>query len=200
MPESVRIVYVIDDDDAVRDSLQILIAGAGYEVHAYCSATQFLETVAQLPFGCVITDVRMPEMTGLELQTRLKTSRPDLPLILITGHADVHMAVAAMKAGAHDFLEKPLNVPILLESVKESFKSFRKTKSASGSLKLASLTPRERTVVDLLVEGLSNKVIAFRLGIDTRTIETHRFKIMHKIGVKSLAALVRLVLTEKSES
>ena len=191
-------VHVVDDDAAVRDSLCVLLASAGFLVQTYDSAVAFLATAAGLA-GCVLTDVRMPEMDGLELQQRLSQRNIHLPVIVMTGQGDVPLAVRAMKAGAVDFLEKPFDDAALLDAVRRALAESRRREesesaSAETSRRLAALTPREREVLDLLVVGLSNKAIAIELGASPRTIEVHRARVFEKLSARSLPDLVRLVL------
>ena len=191
-------VHVVDDDAAVCDSLRVLLASAGFPVQTYDSAVAFLATAAGRA-GCVLTDVRMPEMDGLELQQRLSQRKIHLPVIVMTGQGDIPLAVRAMKAGAVDFLEKPFDDAALLDAVRRALaESNRREESESASAetsrRLAALTPREREVLDLLVVGLSNKAIAIKLGASPRTVEVHRARVFEKLSARSLPDLVRLVL------
>ena len=191
-------VHVVDDDPAVRDSLRVLLASAGFPVQTYDSAVAFLAT-ATGHAGCVLTDVRMPEMDGLELQQRLSQRNIHLPVIVMTGQGDIPLAVRAMKAGAVDFLEKPFDDATLLDAVRRALaESKRREESESASAetrrRLAALTPREHEVLQLLVTGLSNKAIAIELGTSPRTVEVHRARVFEKLGARSLPELVRLVL------
>ncbi|HEV8015116.1 MAG TPA: response regulator FixJ [Stellaceae bacterium] len=193
-------VYIIDDDDAVRDSLALQLEASGYDVVSFASAVGFLEQAASLPQGCVISDVRMPDMDGMELQKRLSDSELDFPVVIMTGHGDVALAVRAMKAGAVDFIEKPFEERAILESValaQSRFAAQRATAVAGATAreKVGLLTPREREVFDALVRGKQNKVIAFDLDISPRTVEVHRARVLEKLEARSLAELVRLALT-----
>jgi two-component system response regulator FixJ len=192
-------VYVVDDDDAVRDSLEILLETAGHRVRTFSSALAFLDALGALGPGCAVLDVRMPEMDGLTLQEELNTRGVHLPVIVMTGHGDVPIAVRAMKAGALDFLEKPFSDEALLESVRGALQQAKRT-ARQGAIadeavgRLAHLTEREKQVLEKLVAGLPNKTIAYDLGISPRTVEIHRARVMDKMHVKSLPELVRLAI------
>lgn len=192
------LVHVVDDDDAVRDSLTLLLESAGFAVRTYSSATALL---AALPgtTGCILTDVRMPEMDGLALQRHLSETGVRLPVIVMTGHGDVPIAVQALKAGAADFLEKPFDNSQLLTAVTNAIAASERTHGEAVAVaditrKLANLTPREREVLDKLVEGLPNKSIAYDLGSSPRTVEVHRARVMEKMGARSLPELVRMAI------
>jgi two-component system response regulator FixJ len=194
------IVYVIDDDDAVRHSLEFLLKTAGIEVRGFESAKAFLEMLPQIKTGCIITDVRMPEITGIDLLRRVKESGLDIPVIVITGHGEISLAVEAMKIGAVDFLEKPFDDDLLLASVrsalnKEADAAKHKAEVADIDDKLAALSNRERQVLEGLVVGKANKVIAFDLGISPRTVEIYRANLMTKMAANSLSDLVRMAMT-----
>lgn len=189
-----KLIYVVDDDDAVRDSLSLLLESAGHLVQTFEAATDALASCrARLP-ACVITDVRMPEMDGLEFQEKLADSRIEVPVIVITGHADVPLAVRAMKAGAVDFIEKPFPDETILASIETAIKRQPRTADPDLLERLGSLTPREREVLELLVVGHPNKVIAHRLDISPRTVEIHRAHVMEKMKAKSLPELVRTAM------
>jgi two-component system response regulator FixJ len=195
----VPLVHVVDDDEAVRDSLGLLLEAAGLSVRTYDSATAFLKALPNLAAGCVLTDVRMPELDGLELQRRLTELGIRLPVIVMTGHGDVPIAVEALKAGAADFLEKPFDDAQLLAAVSSAIaasqrKSEEEAAMAGIAKRLASLTPREREVLDKLVAGQPNKTIAYDLGSSPRTVEVHRARVMEKMGVRSLPELVRMTI------
>ena len=192
-------IYVVDDDDAVRDSLALLLEAAGLRVEAFAGAAQALARCREQRPVCVVTDVRMPEIDGLELQRRLAALYAQVPVIVITGHADVPLAVEAMKAGAVDFIEKPFSDDVILASIEAA--AMRPQRSGgtgvvSGEIaeRLARLTPRERDVFHQLIVGHPNKVIAYHLGISARTVEIHRARVMEKMEVRSLPELVRLAI------
>jgi two-component system response regulator FixJ len=198
-PDSVA-VHVIDDDEAVRQSLAFLLRANEIEVQTYESGTAFLGVAPQLKSGCVITDVRMPEMSGIELLRRLKELKLFLPVIVITGHGDVPLAVEAMKFGAADFLEKPFDDEVLLAAVRSALNrqdsdSKRQAERAAIDDRLAALSNREREVLEGLVAGRANKQIAFDLGISPRTVEIYRANLMTKMQAASLSELVRMALT-----
>jgi two-component system response regulator FixJ len=193
-------VYILDDDPAIRDSLSLLLEIEGYEVHVHSSAMTFLtEIEGKEEGGCVVTDVRMPKMTGIELLDAMKERHAYLPMILITAHADVSLAVQAMKKGAVDFLEKPFNDEALLFSIRQALQrrdndDARNAKTQAVITKLATLTKREKAVLSGLLKGKANKMIAHDLGISVRTVEVHRATLMIKMDAKSLPELVQLAL------
>jgi|SRR6516225_147211 two-component system response regulator FixJ len=193
------LVHVIDDDEAVRQSLAFLLTTAGFDVQTYESAPRFLEEAAKIKEGCVITDVRMPGMTGIELLRRIRELKLPLPVIVITGHGDVPLAVEAMKMGAIDFLEKPFEEELLLTSVRSALNALekdhkRELERAEIERRLAALSHRERDVLEGLVAGQANKQIAFQLGISPRTIEIYRANLMTKMQAASLSELVRMAI------
>lgn len=197
---SETLVYVIDDDEAVRDSLAIRLEAAGFEASTFPSALDFLKEARSLPLGCVLTDVRMPEIDGIELQNRLADMKLNFPVIVMTGHGDVALAVRAMRAGAIDFIEKPFTDETIFESIRlaqSRFAAQQATDAAAeaAQARIASLTPREREVFDELVRGKQNKVIAFDLNISPRTVEVHRARVLEKMQARSLSELVRMALT-----
>jgi two-component system response regulator FixJ len=191
-------IHVVDDDEAMRDSLMALLEDAGYQAHAYASAEELLACSTLEP-GCVVSDIRMPGMDGLALLKKLRAEGDGPPLILITGHGDIPLAVAAMKAGAVDFLEKPFEAEALLNAIEASLR-WRAHSSSPGEdseaarRSLESLTPREREVLERLVAGESNKEAAQKLGVSHRTVEFHRAHILEKTGARGLPDLVRLWL------
>lgn len=202
-------VFIVDDDDAVRDSLQILLECAGFRVESFGSPSAFLGSDAPRRAGCLLVDVRMPEMSGLEVQERLAEAGHALPVIVMTGHADVPLAVRAMKAGAVDFVEKPFDDDALIRGVRAALARRQPdavpepapappppAESPPPELlsRLAALTPRERDVLQGLVDGQSNKVIAFELSISPRTVEIHRARVMEKMQANSLPHLVRMAV------
>jgi two-component system response regulator FixJ len=193
-------VYVIDDDDAVRHSLEFLLKTAGIEARGFESAKAFLEILPRIKSGCIITDVRMPEITGIDLLRRVKESGVDIPVIVITGHGDISLAVEAMKIGAVDFLEKPFDDDLLVASVrsalnKDAGTARQKAEIADIHDRLAALSNRERQVLEGLVAGKANKIIAFDLGISPRTVEIYRANVMTKLEANSLSDLVRMAMT-----
>ena len=198
------IVHVVDDDDAVRDSLTLLLESAGLAARTYSSATALLASPPNPP-GCVLTDVRMPDMDGLTLQRRLAEAGVRLPVIVMTGHADVPLAVEALKTGAADFLEKPFEDTQLLASVTRAITASQRIHDEDSAVaaiaaRIATLTPREAEVLQLLVEGLPNKTIAYDLGSSPRTVEVHRARIMEKMAARSLAELVRMTIALKGNA
>ena len=193
------LVHVIDDDDAVRESLEFLLRSAKIEVRTYDSATAFLNAMPGDAAGCIVTDVRMPGVSGIDLLRQLKARGSTMPVIVITGHGDIQLAVEAMKIGAADFLEKPFDDEALLASVKSALDRLEKdvqrdTDRADLNNRLASLSAREREVLEGLVAGKANKVIAFDLGISPRTVEIYRAHVMTKMNAGSLSELVRMAL------
>jgi len=193
------LIWVLDDDAQVRESLSWLLASVGLEVRTFASPQEFLNESADMDHqpGCLLLDVRMPGMTGLELLEILKERNHQLPVILLTGHADVAMAVRALKSGAYDFFEKPFNDQQLLETINKAVADHRlllqqANKKQTLELKLASLTPREHQVLVLLLEGLPGKQIADRLQISPKTVDVHRHHLTQKLAVQSLAEMVQL--------
>jgi two-component system response regulator FixJ len=192
-------VYVVDDDQAVRDGLKALLTVSGYQVEPFDSAESFLAAIDRGATGCAILDIRMPGMNGLELQRELKRRGMALPVVIVTGHGDVPLAVAALKAGAVDFIEKPFDSDALLASIEEAL---RRGAAALASAfdrdtvmtRVAQLTPREREVLDLVVAGHPNKVVADRLGIAVRTVEIHRARVMEKMQARNLSELIRMAI------
>jgi two-component system response regulator FixJ len=197
--QSPDLVHVIDDDEAIRDSLAFMLKAAKVEVETYESASAFLEALPKIKPGCVVTDVRMPGMSGIELLRRLRQLKIDVPVIVITGHGDVSLAVEAMKCGAVDFLEKPFDDDALLAAVRAALDAqgtdrAQKINRAAIQEKLASLSSREREVLEGLVAGSPNKTIAYDLGISPRTVEIYRANVMTKMEANSLSDLVRMAL------
>jgi FixJ family two-component response regulator len=192
-------VFVVDDDQAVRDSLALLVHSVGLQVETFASAGDFLDSYRPDRRGCLITDIRMPGMSGLELQERLCADGHHIPVIVLTGFGDVPTAVRALKGGAVDFLEKPFNPQALLDLVQQAIAQDAEIRAqAAHEARLAErkalLTPREQEVMELVVAGKANKVIAIDLSISERTVELHRARIMKKMQARSLAELVRMVL------
>jgi len=193
------IIYVIDDDEAARHSLEFLLKTAGMTARGFDSAQAFLDVLPQIRSGCIITDVRMPGITGIDLLRKLKEMGVEIPVIVITGHGDISLAVEAMKIGAIDFLEKPYDDDTLLAAVKGSLTLNADAAQRNAELsqindRLAGLSNRERQVLEGLVAGKANKVIAFDLGISPRTVEIYRANVMTKMSANSLSDLVRKVM------
>jgi two-component system, LuxR family, response regulator FixJ len=194
-----RVVHVIDDDEALRESLAFLLRAAQLEVKSYPSARAFLDGLPDESLGCVITDVRMPDISGIDLLRRLKELKIGVPVIVVTGHGDVALAVEAMKIGAADFFEKPFDDDLLLASVRSALREQegqkkRYAERAEIETRIAALSPRERDVLRGLIEGRANKQIAFDLGISPRTVEIYRANLMNKMQADSLSDLVRMAL------
>jgi two-component system response regulator FixJ len=193
------IVHVIDDDEAMRDSLSFLLDTAGIRARTYESAVAFLQQAESLEPGCIVTDVRMPEMNGLELVRKLKERGAPHPVIVITGHGDVPLAVEAMKAGVVDFLEKPFDDEALLQAVRSALdaqarEDQQQTEKHRFEEMLATLSPREQEVLRGVIAGKANKIIAYELGISPRTVEVYRANVMTKTGAAGLSELVRMAL------
>ncbi|HEY7977727.1 MAG TPA: response regulator [Rhizomicrobium sp.] len=194
-----ELVCIVDDDESVRESLGELLDAAGYTVETFASAARFLSGDIQSRCACLITDIRMPEMDGLALQDELVRRGRHFPMIIITGHGDVPLAVRAMRAGASDFIEKPFHHEALLASVKRALEVVPEniaTTDPAVAERLADLTAREREVMDLMALGHPNKVIAQQLDISFRTVEVHRTRVLAKMQVKNVAELVRLVAAQ----
>lgn len=193
------VVHIVDDEEAVRNSLAFLLSVAGFAVRVHETATEFLAIAPKIVNGCLITDLRMPDMDGVELLRRLRRADAMLPAIVITGHGDVQMAVEAMKNGAIDFIEKPFSDEVLIESIGRAASRAAERVQSAAALelvkdRLASLSERERQVLKGVVAGQANKTIAFELGISPRTVEVYRAGLMGKMQAKSLPELVRMVL------
>jgi two-component system, LuxR family, response regulator FixJ len=192
-------VLIADDDEAVRDSLQILLETAGYRVRSFASGSEFLSAARPEGEACLVIDVRMPGLGGLEVQERLQAEGAALPVVVITGHGDVPLAVRAMKAGAVDFVEKPFSERAILGAVERALEIGRRhpaggVAAAEAKARIGRLSGRERDVLDRLVAGKPNKVIAYELSISPRTVEIHRARVMEKTGAKSLSELVVMAL------
>lgn len=192
-------VYIVDDDQAVRDSLEVLLETMNYSVKSFESGVAFLDGCMNLETGCVLLDMRMPVLSGMEVQQRLRTERPDLPVVIVTGHGDVTMAVQAMREGAVDFIEKPVAEDALLASIENALSIAEQAHKQEETdtrikLNLARLTPRENDVFDQLILGHANKVVARALDCSPRTVEIHRARVMEKMEATSVAHLVRMAL------
>jgi two-component system response regulator FixJ len=193
------VVHLIDDDEAMRESLGFLLDASGLNARTYDSATAFLAQDGAKAEGVIVTDIRMPEMNGLELVTRLKAAGSSTPVIVITGHGDVPLAVEAMKAGVVDFLEKPFDEETLLGAIRGALAKFANLEQDQGERErlkalFEALSPREREVLRGVVDGKLNKTIAYELGISPRTVEVYRANVMSKTGARGLSELVRMVL------
>ncbi|MBO9714988.1 response regulator [Sphingomonas sp.] len=190
-------VHLVEDDDLVRKSTSFLLSNSGYRVAAYGSGEEFLEEVGDSPSGCVLLDVQLPGISGLQVQSQLNERGISIPVIVLTGHGDIATAIAAMKSGATDFIEKPFDQALLLGAIDAAFDRFEEAR-ASGSVshgakvRLDALSNREQDVLRGLVEGKANKVIAHDLGISPRTVEVYRANLMGKLGVRSLSEALRI--------
>ena len=204
MTSEQRVVHLVDDDASVRRSVGFMLKTSGHQVQTYDSGAELLKNIAQLEQGCILLDIRMPGMDGLEVQQALQERGVGLPVIIMTGHGDVALAVKAMKAGAVDFIEKPFEKIALFSSLDEGFRRLSQ-KEVTGErrkdaeVKLQALTPRERDVLDGLAQGLPNKTIAYDLGISPRTVEIHRANLMTKLGVRSLSEALRMAFAARGE-
>ena len=199
MADETQMIYVVDDDEAMRDSMTWLLEGEGYRVTCFDSAEHFLAAWHAGMRGCLVLDVRMPDMSGLELHERLDSLGSLLPIIFVTGHGDVPMAVGALQRGACDFIEKPFHNENLLSRIRRALEldsqmSARRQRDDAISHRLKQLTQREREVMDLVVAGKLNKQIADELDISMKTVEAHRARVMEKMGVRTLAELVKAVM------
>ncbi len=203
MTEPKPTVFLVDDDHAVRDALELLLDTAGFNTVSFSSATEFLARYKADQPGCLVLDIRMPGMSGMELQDALVSEAVGLPIIFLTGHGNVRMSAKAFRTGAVDFLEKPFDESVLLQRIHEALRLDRANREAAArqtqaSSRLAVLTPRESEVMLLLVAGNANKEIAAKLDLSTRTVETHRGRIMEKTGVQSVTELVELAISSGS--
>ncbi len=192
-------VYIVDDDAAVRDSMAQLLGMHGYETRQFADAADYLDEAEKLPKGCLLLDIRMPGMSGMELQEELKKRGRDEPIVFVTGHGDISLAVKAMKAGATDFLQKPCDEHELVGAVRHALTGKRDARLAGGidekaAAAVARLTDREREILSHVSKGLTSKAIAQRLGISVRTVDIHRANIMNKTGTRNVVELVRLAL------
>jgi FixJ family two-component response regulator len=203
--DSRPVVHIVDDDDGMRKAITVLMTTVGYRALAFARPTEFLQKYDPNQPGCLILDVRMPEMSGLEVQQQLNRSGSMVPVVLITAHGDIPMAVQAMKDGAFDFLQKPFRDQDLIDRVNSALKQDAENRAAVEKLadlkrRAESLTPREREVMAFVVDGRANKVVAIDLGLSERTVEIHRANVMEKMGARSIAHLVKMHLTLTGES
>ena len=192
-----RMIHIVDDEEAIRRSASFMLKTSGFNVQTWSSGVAFLKEVRAVEEGCILLDVRMPGMDGLEVQQALAADGIGMPVIVLTGHGDIGTAVRAMKAGAVDFLEKPFEKAKLIDAIEAGFaqlddKASRADRSLSASTAISALTDRERDVLEGLAQGLPNKTIAYDLGISPRTVEVHRANLMNKLGVRSLSDALRL--------
>ena len=199
-----RLVHVADDDDAIRRSVSFALKTSGFQVRTYESGSELLKSAPDIPSGCILLDIRMPGMDGLEVQEALKAKGVTLPVIIMTGHGDVSLAVRAMKAGAVDFIEKPFQKAVLLGAIEHAMTRLNhaagnREQAREAAIKLQLLTPRERDVLDGLAKGLPNKSIAYDLGISPRTVEIHRANLMTKLGVNSLSEALRIAFAAEEQ-
>jgi len=204
MQPAIPTVFVVDDDEGVRNSLRLLLKSVGLNTRAVASAGEFLEEYKHNQPGCLVLDVRMPGMSGIELQQQLNLRGATLPVIFITGHGDIPMAVEAMQQGAFDFLQKPFRDQDLIDRIQRALERDARNRTALAQHarireRLESLTPREREVLTLMTRGKPNKVMAAELGVSQRTVEIHRARVMEKTGADSLAHLVRMVMDLEAE-
>jgi two-component system, LuxR family, response regulator FixJ len=200
-----KIVHVIDDDESVRRSVAFMLGHEGYKILSYASGVEFLKVAKHLERGAVLLDIRMPEMDGLEVQDELTKSGIDMPVIILTGHGDVGLAVKAMRAGSVNFIEKPYEKAILLSALDEAFARLKRGHekdmlASEAQVRLASLTGRERDVLNGLVAGYPNKTIAYDLGISPRTVEIYRANMMEKLRVRSLAEALRIAFIAEEDA
>ena len=202
--EELRLVHLVDDDEAIRRSVGFMLKTSGYHVRTYDSGVEFLKGAPNLEAGCILLDVRMPGMDGLEVQAALRDKGVTLPVVIMTGHGDVSLAVQAMKAGAVDFIEKPFEKAVLLSAIEHGVERLRKSaanldRADEAAVRLQALTPREREVLEGLAKGLPNKTIAYDLGISPRTVEIHRANVMSKLGVRSLSEALRIAFAAQEK-
>lgn len=204
MTEVEQTVFVVEDDEAVRDSLALLLKSEGLPVQTFKSGTAFLEKWTADMAGCIVLDIRMPGLDGMAVHKVLNERKSLLPIIFVTGHGDVPLAVEAMRRGSFDFIEKPYREGELLDKVKAALIADAEARKLLGEQQLIinrirSMTPREREIMDRMIAGQANKVIAIELEISQRTVEIHRSRVMHKMGTHSLAQLVRMYLSVKDK-
>lgn len=200
-----RLVHLVDDDEAIRRSAGFMLKTSGFRVQTFESGDQLLKAAATLDPGCILLDIRMPGMDGLEVQQALKERGVGLPVVIMTGHGDVTLAVQAMKAGAVDFIEKPFEKAVLLGAIEQAFSRLNRSweareRAKEAEVRLNALTRREREVLDGLAQGLPNKTIAYDLGISPRTVEIHRANLMTKLSVKSLSEALRIAFAAQDKA
>lgn len=203
--EELRLVHLVDDDEAIRRSVGFMLKTSGFQVHSYESGVELLKSASRLQPGCILLDIRMPGMDGIEVQSALREKGVALPIIIMTGHGDVTLAVQAMKAGAVDFIEKPFEKAVLLSALEHGIDRLRRSaaeveRADEAAVRLQALTPREREVLDGLAKGLPNKTIAYDLGISPRTVEIHRANLMSKLAVKGLSEALRIAFAAQDKS
>ena len=199
-----RLVHLVDDDEAIRRSVGFMLKTSGFHVHSYESGLELLKAAPSLETGCILLDIRMPGMDGLEVQSALRDKGVILPVIIMTGHGDVSLAVQAMKAGAVDFIEKPFEKAVLLSAIEHGVERLKRSaanqnRADEAAVRLQALTPREREVLDGLAKGLPNKTIAYDLGISPRTVEIHRANVMTKLSVRSLSEALRIAFSAQEK-
>jgi len=202
--EELRLVHLVDDDEAIRRSVGFMLKTSGYHVRSYESGVELLKGAPNLEPGCILLDIRMPGMDGLGVQAALKDKGVSLPVIIMTGHGDVSLAVQAMKAGSVDFIEKPFEKAVLLSAIEHGVERLKRSaanqdRADEAAVRLQALTPREREVLDGLAKGLPNKTIAYDLGISPRTVEIHRANVMSKLGVRSLSEALRIAFAAQEK-
>ena len=202
--EDLRLVHLVDDDEAIRRSVGFMLKTSGFHVRTYENGGELMKSAPDLEPGCILLDIRMPGMDGLEVQNALRDKGVTLPVIIMTGHGDVSLAVQAMKAGAIDFIEKPFEKAVLLSAIDHAVERLKRSASSrdradDAAVRLQALTPREREVLDGLAKGLPNKTIAYDLGISPRTVEIHRANLMTKLGVRSLSEALRIAFAAQDK-
>ena len=202
--EELRLVHLVDDDEAIRRSVGFMLKTSGFHVRTYESGIELLKSAPDLEKGCILLDIRMPGMDGIEVQKALKDKGVGLPVIIMTGHGDVSLAVQAMKAGAVDFIEKPFEKAVMLSAIEHGVERLKRSAANrdladDATVRLQVLTPREREVLEGLAKGLPNKTIAYDLGISPRTVEIHRANLMTKLGVRSLSEALRIAFAAQEK-
>lgn len=202
--DELRLVHLVDDDEAIRRSVGFMLKTSGFHVRTYEGGADLLKAIPNLESGCILLDIRMPGMDGLEVQAALKDKGVTLPVIIMTGHGDVSLAVRAMKSGALDFIEKPFEKAVLMSAIEHGVDRLKRSaanvdRADEASVRLQVLTPREREVLDGLAQGLPNKTIAYDLGISPRTVEIHRANVMSKLGVRSLSEALRIAFAAQDK-